>query len=173
MRRTQLNLSENFVWIASYAGETSASGLISNKNPALSQFVLNQAGPTVKALFDKDFINYDDGYILCVNTNAYLDKFFGTGGYDSNITNSLTFTCVRMPSQFVRKKGQLTQDYAYGEMLLIKSMDVSKANTNFKFQAPNGVTTSKKMSYIFMDMNFAGRSVKTKSTGGGGLGVWS
>lgn len=186
---SQLKGENPFLYIASYNKSKTQTGLSTIKNPILNAAVLNQIGLQAYAEFKDDFINYKSGLILCVNTHFDLNKFFATSsapssgnlgiGAYSSLPNSVVFTVVTMPQQFINKKGSLTKDYDYGEKLRVLSSQETTGSTIY--QIPNAsasrqaVTNKSLISYITRrDANMIGRSVKSQSTGGGGgVGVWS
>lgn len=186
---SQLKGENPFLYIASYNKSKTQTGLSTIKNPILNAAVLNQIGLQAYAEFKDDFINYKSGLILCVNTHFDLNKFFATSstpssgnlgiGAYSSLPNSVVFTVVAMPQQFINKKGSLTKDYDYGEKLRVLSSQETTGSTIY--QIPNAsasrqaVTNKSLISYITRrDANMIGRSVKSQSTGGGGgVGVWS
>lgn len=186
---SQLKGENPFLYIASYNRSKTQTGLSTIKNPILNAAVLNQIGLQAYAEFKDDFINYKSGLILCVNTHFDLNKFFATSsapssgnlgiGAYSSLPNSVVFTVVTMPQQFINKKGSLTKDYDYGEKLRVLSSQETTGSTIY--QIPNAsaprqaITNQSLVSYITRrDANMIGRSVKSQSTGGGGgVGVWS
>ena len=186
---SQLKGENPFLYIASYNKSKTQTGLSTIKNPILNIAVLNQIDIQAYAEFQDDFINYKSGLILCVNTHFDLNKFFATSsapssgnlgiGAYSSLPNSVVFTVVTMPQQFINKKGSLTKDYDYGEKLRVLSSQETTGSTIYqipKASAPRQAVTNKSLiSYITRrDANMIGRSVKSQSTGGGGgVGVWS
>ncbi len=186
---SQLKGENPFLYIASYNKSKTQTGLLTIKNPILNIAVLNQIDIQAYAEFQDDFINYKSGLILCVNTHFDLNKFFATSsapssgnlgiGAYSSLPNSVVFTVVTMPQQFINKKGSLTKDYDYGEKLRVLSSQETTGSTIYqipKASAPRQAVTNKSLiSYITRrDANMIGRSVKSQSTGGGGgVGVWS
>lgn len=186
---SQLKGENPFLYIASYNKSKTQTGLSTIKNPILNVAVLSQIGIQAYAEFQNDFINYKSGLILCVNTHFDLNKFFATSstsnsgnlgiGAYSSLPNSVVFTVVTMPQQFINKKGSLTKDYDYGEKLRVLSSEETTGSTIYQipnFSASREAVTNKSLiSYITRrDANMIGRSVKSQSTGGGGgVGVWS
>jgi len=193
----QLSLSgaSPYLYIASYNKSKTKTGLVTINNSILNASVLHQIGQNYYNEFKDDFINYKTGVILCVNAPLDLNKFFqnspplpsggtgGTGGvgFYASISNSVVFTVVRMPEEFINQKGNLTKDYQYGEKLGILNSKETLPSVNSLKQIPNtpyqpSAPTSRSLtSYdVRRDANIRGRSVKTKSTSsGGGVGVWS
>lgn len=188
IKAVQLSGGDPFLYIASYNGSKTKTGLATIKNNLLNSAVLGQIGMQAYAEFQDDFINYKSGLILCVNTPFDLNKFFqttpasgssGVGAFVS-VPNSVVFTVVRMPTQFINKKGNLTKDYEYGEKLAVRnSVETSSIGSQI-YELTAGVSNlnvnpKRLPSYIIRrDANMIGRSVKTQTSGGGGgVGVWS
>jgi hypothetical protein len=184
-----------YLYIASYNKSKTKTGLTTINNPILNSAVLYQIGQNYFNEFKDDFINYKTGVILCVNNPFDLNKFFqganaapsgGTGGSGgigvyTYLSNSVVFTVVRMPEEFINQKGNLTKDYQYGEKLGVINSKETFSSANSLYQLPNtpyapaAPTKNSLVSYdVRRDANIRGRSVKTKSTSsGGGVGVWS
>ena len=106
-----------------------------------------------------------------------------------NFKKTLRFTLVRMPSTFKSQKGNLSSDYEYGERLRV-SVSVESVNGNDAAngrQVPtiNGKAVALRQGpirgkpsagvnfLVYRDSNMAGRTLKSQSGGGGGVGVWS
>ncbi len=111
--------------------------------------------------FERNFINYEKGCILCVNTPMLLNKFFATAKVEEPIylkrADSIRFAKVTMPQEFQRRMTSLSSKYELGEKLDIRISFEKLQNLN--------VT-------LYRDTNTRGRSV-SKSGNGGGVGVWS
>lgn len=189
---TQLQASTPPLYIISYNASKTKTGITSIKNNLLSASILSQIGQTSYAEFKDDFINYKSGLILCCNTPVDLNKIFSTSavaastgnlgvGIYASLPNNVVFKVVRMPAEFINQKGNLTKDYEYGEKLFVISTKETSSIGNSIYQIPALAPQPKSpvsgglVSYIiYRDSNARGRSVKAKSTGGGGgIGVWS
>lgn len=180
------------LYIASYNASKTQTGLTKINNSILNAAVLSQIDRNAYAEFKDDFINYKSGLLLCVNTPVDLNKIFQTStvaaaagnigvGIYASLPNNVVFTVVRMPSEFINQKGNLTSDYKYGEKIYVASSSETSSIGSSIYQLPSfgskpkSPVSGKLVTYrIYRDANVKGRSVKTKSTGnGGGVGVWS
>jgi hypothetical protein len=189
-----LSGTDVFLYVASWNG--SKKGLGGVNNPLLSAAVVRHLGQETANLFNNDFINYDQGVILCMNQASELNKFFSTTtpnapnqsqgnvGVFVSISDFLRFTCVRMPEEFIKQKNNLTSQYKYGEKLrVVASLENIDTSPGSKvIQAPNGASSApsvvprtKRQVIIYRDSNMKGRGVKGQSSGGTGasIGVWS
>lgn len=189
-----LSAPDVFLYIASWNG--AKKGLNGINNALLSATVVRHLDQETANLFKDDFINYDQGVILCMNQASELNKFFGTTtpnppnqaqgnvGVFTSISNFLRFTCIRMPEEFIKQKNNLTSQYKYGEKLrVVASLEnIDTAPGSKVIQVPNGVSAApsvvpktKRQVIIYRDSNMRGRGVKGQSSGGTGtsIGVWS
>jgi len=165
LRQLPLRNSTIDLYIANYSGATSGTSFGFNQIDASRSYLLskaqNQLG-SVYSDFAADFVNYDKGIILCVNTSNLLNK---TEYTTSNaFSDSLRFTVVKMPGDFSKiDKSKLSSPYEYGERLRISA----------SFEKSSSQDTRKK-SLVYRDTNIKGRSrAGQQSTGGVGIGVWS
>lgn len=113
--------------------------------------ISNQTG--VLSNFLGNFVNYNLGQILCVNTSTALNQLTNTSG--------LKFTVVSMPEEFINKVSSIKSGYFYGEALTV-SIIIEKQE--------NGITK-----YTYRDTNRRGRSISggTIESVGSSIGVWS
>jgi len=189
-----LSSPDVFLYVASWNG--AKKGLDGVNNALLSAAVLRHLGQQTASLFKDDFINYNEGVILCMNQASELNKFFdtttpnppnqgqGNVGIFVSISNFLRFTCVRMPEEFIKQKSNLTSQYKHGEKLRVAASleNIDKSPGSKVIQVPNGVSAApsivpktKRQVIIYRDTNMRGRGVKGQSSGGTGasIGVWS
>lgn len=154
----------------------------SNINSVFRTIAVRQRGEAASALFDNNFINYTEGYVLCVNTPAVLSALVGATNGAGSLLASLVFTVVRIPADFIGKESSLSSKYEYGEKLKVFfSFEIN----SLVQQNPFGVSLggsyvssiaqgTPRQSLVARDANVKGRAVKGASTGGGGgIGVWS
>lgn len=193
-RQEKISVAINELYIGDFNGNKNIKVgfkyLISQNYGHLTQRALSQLGESGYKLFLENFINYRDGYILCVNTPFYLNNFKSSSSAFS-ITGSLIFTAVKMPEQFLDQEGQLSSNYEYGEKItvLFKYENSKNVNTNSssgligKNPTPlpsnyisNIPSSASRQILMARDMNTKGRSLKTQSVAGGGgigIGIWS
>jgi hypothetical protein len=191
LRKTTIGSKEIYPYVTTWKGPNTneSSGLKSSA--ILKSFVTAQIGTQMAALFEDDFVNYNQGYILCQNIPDDLFRFFASTSPDASTISfrkTITFTSVIMPSTFKGQKGNLSKNYEYGERLRVsvsyesqpsestkkiitqvpvingKSVQVSQGPKN------NGAGT---VYLIYRDTNMSARTLKSQSNGGGGVGVWS
>lgn len=171
------------LWIANWDNQQNSSrgfgtqGIASSK---LRAICAAQRGETAAALFDNNFINYTQGYLLCTNTRTVLNSI-GNIDYASNsVLGSLVFTVVRMPAEFISNEASLSSKYEYGEQLRVffsyevsslVSQDPTIIPATYFSSIPQGVS---RQTIVARDANIKGRGIKGASTGGGiGIGIWS
>jgi hypothetical protein len=163
LRHTQLKSNSIDLYIANFSGASTISfGLskISAVYSYLTDKIRNQIGPINYGSFQDDFINYDKGLILCVNTYQLLSKdFYKQSG---PICDALKFTVIKMPEEFKSISTNLSSRYAYGERLRVLA--------SFEKTLENSITKT----LVYRDSNIKGRSKSgTASNAGVGVGVWS
>jgi len=176
-----------YLYIASWKGSADASSNNAGVNPNLSAMITKHLGASSASLFASDFINYQAGYILCVNTQSYLDKFFNSIS-DNNaaflgISSSLKFTAVKMPEEFVNNKSKLSSPYSYGEKIKVNfasekvsESDKVQSQRNDAVPHSTSISTSKIFTskiLVYRDSNMKGRSRSGGGTTSAGVGVWS
>jgi len=107
MRRSTIAAKDAYPYIASWNGSDKNTTVGLKVSATLRAFVTAQMGPEAAALFEEDFINYNKGYILCLNVPVNLINFFGPTiqTSDRNFIKTLTFTKVAMQSTFIGQKG--------------------------------------------------------------------
>lgn len=203
MRTSKLASNTTYPFICSFNGSGTSANVGLKANALLKQFVTAQIGVTAAALFQDDFINYKDGFMLCQNMDTLLHLIFGSGTPASkpsgssgssgavsnipalaNLRNTISFTPVRMPSTFKNQKGNLSENYQYGEKLMVAvSLEPLEDEGTIKptgsQQAKGPITKgpgkNKKrgvLFFVYRDGNIKARTLKSQS-GGGGIGVWS
>lgn len=203
MRKSKLASSTTYPFICSFNGSGVSAKVGLKANALLKQFVTAQIGVAAAALFQDDFINYKDGFILCQNMDILLERIFGSGTPASkptgtsgssgaasntpafaNLRKTISFTPVRMPSTFKNQKGNLSENYQYGEKLMVAvSLEALEDEGTIKptgsQQATGpitkGLAKNKKrgvLFFVYRDGNIKARTLKSQS-GGGGIGVWS
>ena len=175
----QLKQNEINLYVANWDGASSdVRGLSSIGNARLTSAVQNQLGTEARGLYDSNFINYNSGYILCVNTPTLLNKFFAdSNAADASVSNSVRFTSVLMPNHFIGKINQLSKNYVYGEKLRIfvgfelQGDSIRQAPYGSAFKAKITPSSGQQI-LVYRDENVAGRCLKSQGSGGG-IGVWS
>jgi hypothetical protein len=193
IRQKNLSPSDAYLFVATWNGSNSsaATGLKADPKGELRQVVISQIGIVAASLFEGDFLNYNDGYILCQNIPDNLNIAFTSQNLivKNNFQRTLRFTVVKMPSTFKSQKGNLSTNYEYGERLRV-SVSVESINGNDAAngrQVPtiNGTAVALRQGpipgkanagvnfLVYRDANMAGRTLKSQSGGGGGVGVWS
>lgn len=169
------------LWIANWNGSSSTTKGFGNTSTDLKSLATKQIGSDSAALFDQDFVNYAKGYILCVNTSSQLQSLLASASADvlNTIIQSLVFTVVRMPQDFIGQQELLSSKYEYGEELTV-AFSLQKTTQRQIPQGTSsnnsyvGVPSAQRLYMVPRDLNVKGRSLKgTTSTGGGGIGVWS
>lgn len=184
LKATKLGASVIHLYILSWDGTGAANskGLSDVKSDSLKEAIGKQLGVDVPTYFEKSFVNYVLGYILCVNSPAFLNKFFnekgkapveppppdpaGTpnpAGTPKRLADSIRFTAVKMPKEFIGKGSSLSSKYALGEKLAVRAaIETTKDEQNGK----------KKREMTYRDTNSKGRS-RLASKGGAAAAVWS
>ena len=163
IRNKQLSSSDAYPFVATWNGSNSSAATGLKVNAQLKQIVISHIGVQAAKLFESDFINYNSGYILCQNIPDDLNQAFTSQNLTAkaNFQRTLRFTLVRMPSTFKSQKGNLSSDYQYGAAVALRRGPVrGKADAGVNF-------------LVYRDANMAGRTLKSQSGGGGGVGVWS
>jgi|688.fasta_scaffold12954_3 hypothetical protein len=200
MRTTKISSNTAYPFICSFDGSSVNSKVGLKTNPILRAFVEDQIGKEAANLFNDDFINYKEGFILCQNVDVLLNKIFGstaagsTGSSGSsaasevptlpNLRKIISFTVVRMPSTFKNQKGNLSSNYAYGEKLKVSVSlepleDVGTGKPPNSQQSTGPIKNNKflvkpgVLFLVYRDANIIARTLKSQSGGGGGIGVWS
>jgi hypothetical protein len=188
MRTARLTSNTSYPFIATWNGTNlnTATGL--KISSLLKSVVLSQIGAEAASLFEDDFINYNQGYILCQSIPDDLNKIFASTNNVSfrNLQKSISFIVVRMPATFIGQKGNLSKNYEYGERLKVSVSIETLPDTDKGIQVPtiNGVAAQRKKGpiknkkagvgyMIYRDANFSARTLKSQSGGGTGIGVWS
>jgi hypothetical protein len=168
LRHSPLRNSVVDLYVANFNGATQNTSFGFSQVPSVDyQYLINKAKIQINKIiqdgyskFLNDFINYQDGLILCVNTTNLLSK----SEYKTSnaFSDSLRFTVVKMPGEFVNvNKSKLSSPYQYGERLRVSASFEKKSDTRQK-------------DLIYRDTNIKGRSkTGSDSTGGVGVGVWS
>jgi hypothetical protein len=168
-----------YLYVASWNQDQLATSNNIEINKNLKSLVEKQLGTGTASLFSSNFVNYKEGYLLCVNTASILNKFFsGTEATNvafKSISDSLRFTAVKMPAEFIgASKSNLSSTYQYGEKLKVGFLsEVVPSSDKVQSQRNDTVTSNTSQILVYRDMNMRGRS---KSGGGGtssGVGVWS
>ena len=191
IRNKHLSPSDAYLFVATWNGSNSSIATGLKVNEELKQMVISHIGAQALSLFEGDFLNYNAGYILCQNIPDNLNMAFTSQSTTTknNFLRTLRFTLVRMPSTFKSQKGNLSSDYEYGERLRV-SVSVESINDNDAAngrQVPtiNGTAVALRKGpirgkanagvnfLVYRDANMAGRTLKSQSGGGGGVGVWS
>ena len=190
MRTSTLVSNDAYPFIATWNGSNANTATGLKVNAALKQVVISQIGAQAAALFESDFINYNDGFILCQNIPDNLNTLFAATANTTtkNFRKTLRFTPVKMPATFKGQKGNLSSNYEYGERLRV-SVSVESVNNNQTVikarQIPtiNGTPVQLRAGpiknnsgvnfLVYRDSNMAARTLKSQSGGGGGIGVWS
>lgn len=157
LKRSKLTASIIPLYVASWDGTTKnfISGITRSDSTAFKNAIDNQLGTDASFNFKDSFVNYQLGYILCVNTPALLNKFYGTGSLLPSDT--IRFSKVLMPSEFIKKQNSLSSTYQLGE----------KINVRAGYEIIDG-----KQIIVYRDTNAKGRS-RLKTGGGGAVAVWS
>lgn len=190
MRKSTLVSNDAYPFIATWNGSNANTATGLKVNAVLKQVVISQIGAQAAALFENDFINYNDGFILCQNIPDNLNTLFAATANTTtkNFRKTLRFTPVKMPATFKGQKGNLSSNYEYGERLRV-SVSVESVNNNQTVikgrQIPtiNGTPVQLRSGpiknnsgvnfLVYRDANMASRTLKSQSGGGGGIGVWS
>lgn len=191
IRNKHLSPSDAYLFVATWNGSNSSIATGLKVNEELKQMVISHIGAQALSLFEGDFLNYNAGYILCQNIPDNLNMAFTSRSTTTknNFLRTLRFTLVRMPSTFKSQKGNLSTNYEYGERLRV-SVSVESINGNDAAngrQVPtiNGIAVALRQGpirgkasagvnfLVYRDANMAGRTLKSQSGGGGGVGVWS
>lgn len=176
---TSTKLASNVIslYILSWDGTGAANskGLSDVKSNSLKEAIGKQLGVDVPTYFEKSFVNYVLGYILCVNSPAFLNKFFNEegkapvepppnpAGTPKRLADSIRFTAVKMPKEFIGKGSSLSSKYALGEKLAVRAaIETTKDEKNAK----------NKREMTYRDTNSKGRS-RLSSKGGAAAAVWS
>ena len=181
LKTSSLTTSFIYLYIASWAGtlDTSATSNNIEINKDLKSLIERQLGTGTASLFSSNFINYKEGYLLCVNTSSILNKFFSGTGTSSvafqGISGSLRFTAVKMPAEFVgASKSNLSSTYQYGEKLKVGfSLEVVPITDKVQSQRNDAATSNTSQILVYRDMNMRGRSKSGGGTTSAGVGVWS
>ena len=163
LRHTQLKSNSVDLYVANFAGASDISFGLKNITADYSYLltkVTNQITKTNYDYFKDDFVNYDQGLILCVNTYQLLNKdFYKKLGL---ICDALRFSVVKMPEEFKGMRTNLSSRYAYGERLRVLA----------SFEKKDATSITKTL--VYRDSNIKGRSKSgTASNAGVGVGVWS
>lgn len=196
MRTTTIGSKEAFPFVTTWNGTNSSTATGLKVNADMKQVVISQIGAQAAALFESDFVNYNSGYILCQNIPDNLQVVFTSKDPTvvNNFRKTIRFIVVRMPSTFIGQKGNLSSNYQYGEQLKVSVSYESLKNDDKGKQVPtiNGSAVSQRTGPItspsasnankgpagvvyltYRDSNMIGRTLKSQSGGGGGVGVWS
>lgn len=191
LRRTTIGAKETYPFVTTWNGPSTNTPTGLKASPILKAFVTSQIGTTAAALFEDDFVNYTQGYILCQNIPDDLNRFFAPTVNDASTISfrkSITFTVVIMPATFKGQKGNLSENYQYGEKLRASvsfETEPSDSNKQFMKQVPviNGKAVGMRQGpkkngtgtvyLVYRDTNLSARTLKSQSGGGGGIGVWS
>lgn len=177
LKKIRLSNNSVYLYIVKWDEKDEIKGLRS-VGDAMNKVVSEQLdGSDPKSgFFTSDFINKEEGIVLCVNTATYMSKFFGKRKAPpttdeakddlahQKLTSSLRFTVVYMPEEF-KNRSALSSPYLYGEKLLVSA----------SYQRPKVAVAasigSKTLALHYIDTNAKGRGV------GGGLGsgaaIWS
>ena len=191
IRNKQLSSSDAYPFVATWNGSNSSAATGLKVNAQLKQIVISHIGVQAAKLFESDFINYNSGYILCQNIPDDLNQAFTSQNLTAkaNFQRTLRFTLVRIPSTFKSQKGNLSSDYQYGERLKVsvsvESVKDNDAANGRQVPTINGTAVALRRGpvrgkadagvnfLVYRDANMAGRTLKSQSGGGGGVGVWS
>lgn len=192
LRKTTISTKDFYPYVATWNGPSTNTATGLKAYPALKAFVRSQIGANAAALFEDDFVNYNQGYILCQNIPDDLNRFFASTIQDIssiNFRKTITFNTIIMPSTFKGQKGNLSSNYQYGERLRVSvSLEAQPSDSNKQFmkqvpeingravamrQGPKG-NGSGALFLAYRDTNLNARTLKSQSGGGGGgVGVWS
>jgi hypothetical protein len=176
---SRLTPSFIYLYIASWNQDQLATSNNTEINKSLKSLIEQQLGTGTASLFSSSFINYKEGYLLCVNTSSILNKFFsGTATSDvafQGISGSLKFTAVKMPDEFIgASKSNLSSTYQYGDKLKVGfSLEVVPISDKVQKQRNDTVTSNTSQILVYRDMNMRGRSKSGGGTASAGVGVWS
>ena len=191
IRNKHLSPSDAYLFVATWNGSNSSIATGLKVNEELKQMVISHIGAQALSLFEGDFLNYNAGYILCQNIPDNLNMAFTSRSTTTknNFLRTLRFTLVRMPSTFKSQKGNLSTNYEYGERLKVsvsvESVKDNDAANGRQVPTINGTAVALRRGpvrgkadagvnfLVYRDANMAGRTLKSQSGGGGGVGVWS
>jgi hypothetical protein len=172
IKTTPFRVSYIDIWIFNWDGKQTGFGFDSlPANHFLRTLILQQV-PGANTTFKSNFINYSRGELLCVNTEALMNKSYFTSPSSSQ---GLRFTAVKMPAEFVGlQPAQLSSPYSYGERIrTMGSFETPPLVTSVN-QAPSQSFGRSKV-LVYRDANIKGRSKGSSGSvvAGAGIGVWS
>ena len=179
LNTSSLTTSFVYLYIASWNQDQLATSNNTEINKNLKSLIEQQLGTGTASLFSSNFINYKEGYLLCVNTSSILNKFFSSAGTTDvafqGISGSLRFTAVKMPAEFIgASKSNLSSTYQYGEKLKVGfSLEVVPSSDKVQSQRNDATTSNTRQILVYRDMNMRGRSKSGGGTTSAGVGVWS
>lgn len=191
LRKTTVGAKETYPYVTTWKGPDTNTSVGLKTSPILKAFVTAQIGTQMAALFEDDFINYNQGYILCQNIPDDLYRFFASTNPDPSTISfrkSITFISAIMPSTFKGQKGNLSENYQYGERLRVSvSYEAQPSASTKKFITQVPVINGKSVAVsqgpkkngsgtiylVYRDTNMIARTLKSQSNGGNGIGVWS
>ena len=201
LKRSKLTSSVVPLHVASWDGAALRnvdSGITACKSKQFQKAVEDQLGIDEAANFNKSFVNYSLGFILCVNTPLVLNKFYkrdaGTISVPDGVIDPAT------GEQRVNASGFPTTNFALENVpkpekdksralvrfckVLMPSEFINRANSlssDYKTGEKLAVRASYEMvkvdkksiqKVVYRDVNASGRS-RLKTNDAGGAGVWS
>ena len=103
LRQSPLRNAAVDLYIANFSGATSGTSFGFSQIPKDYTYLIEKAKNQLKGDFSKfsnDFVNYDEGIILCVNTANLLNKneYKTSNGF----SDSLKFTKVKLAAEFLK-----------------------------------------------------------------------
>ena len=194
LKRSKLTTSVVPLYVASWDGaeKTNKNGITDCKSEEFKAAVIEQLGKDEADYFNKSFVNYSSGFILCVNTPLLLSKFYksevtvstgvdpqtgqptgtaqapGIAPKKYNSRKLVRFCKVVMPSEFKDQEKSLSSNYKSGEKLSVRA-----SYEMVKFSSVNKMNKKKTIQkVVYRDSNVSGRS-RLRTSSGGGAGVWS
>ena len=201
LKRSKLTSSVVPLHVASWDGAALRnvdSGITVCKSKQFQQAVEDQLGIDEAANFNKSFVNYSLGFILCVNTPILLSKFYkrdaGTISVPDGVIDSATgeqrvdlsgFPTTIFALENVPKPGKdKSKALVRFCKVLMPSEFINRANSlssDYKTGEKLAVRASYEMvkvneksiqKVVYRDVNASGRS-RLKTNDAGGAGVWS